>query len=392
MVEISPVALGRLAASIFQELAPGENDSAVFDAESLDTAMEQAHLHAQSWDGGSASPDWGYILGAHAAYMLIARRRQILPGEDIDIDDESLTERGLYGLTYLEGCALTLATLVAETLLPGRPGLGIWSHPQATQGFRDTLRVLQNDPYNRKAAVGALIEALRPFTLTEVREPAPEHWLTRRINAMPLKQRLTATLGVAPLIGAALGISAYSFLAEDSEPVARQLPLPAGLAEVDPGPVNTNVLSRVFVYPVGSRPDEQHQSVVGLLPEQAFVTGLNQRAQVQIRLQWRDRDAVKPNISLAFGADSGLAITPGTTMLTNGSHPNGTPAQDLGIKLAPVSMDSDGEIVYEFELASSPDPNVFYCGYNLRAIRAYTADGKGTAVTSFPVYVFKPCA
>ncbi|MFI6225303.1 hypothetical protein ACIBEH_32490 [Nocardia salmonicida] len=392
MVDVSATALGRFAASIFEELAPAENDPAVFDAESLDTALEEAHLHAQSWEGGSGSPDWGYVLGAHAAYMLIARRRQILIGEDIDVDDESLLGRGLHGLTYLEGCVLTLATLVAETLLPDRPGLDIWSHPQATEGFRDTLRVLQNDPYNRKAAVRALIEDLRLFTITEVREPAPEHWLTRKINAMPLKQRLAVTLGIAPLVGATLGLLAHSLVADDSGPVARRLPLPVSFAEASAGPVNTNVLSRMFVYPVGNRPDELRQSVVGVLPEKAFVIGINQRARVQIWLQWRDRDSAKSNVSLAFGADSGLAVTPGTTMLTNGIHPGGTPAQDLGVKLTPVSMDSETEIVYEFELASSPDPSVFSCGYNLRAIRAFTADGEGAAVTSFPVYVFEPCS
>lgn len=386
---MSPDDLGRLAVLIF-EGSTAATSAEVFNAEKLVDAMGTAHLHAKMAHENADRSDWGYLLGAFAVYTLIRQRNHILTTADVSLGDERLAE---LGLNYLEGCALLIATMVAESLLPGQPGLDISSHPRAIDEFRTKLALLQNETYPMGAAVEALSGILRQFAEPELRDPLEDRskpWLTRQINARPLMLRLLVTMIIAPLIGGLIGFALRGHLERRELPTAHPA-WPEVYLRDHSGPVKSNVVSRILVYPANAEAAQSYQSFLGELPQQAFVTGLNERFRVQVRLQRREGETAQPNISLAFGADSGLAVTPGTTTLVNTIHPTGTPVQDLGVKLTPVSLDPEGEVVYEFVLASSPDTNVFTCGYNLRAIRAFTADGEKMAVTPFPIYVFKPC-
>lgn len=408
---MNPTNLNALAVKVLKRVGhPGSitGDSVHYAA--LEDALTTAHLNATIAAREAPTADWPFTLAAHVANMLLVKGESIIVDESLSLSDPELVERGL---TFLEGAALTMATIVIELAsYPAKPSVDILSHPAATEEFRTTARALvaharqDERGYRAAPAAGVLSVVLRKFTVAETRlvdDPFTLHGLLppgpfrnrlarleRTVNGFGMATRLGFTFALAVatgLVGYAVGSSG------DTVTVSQALPVPDGFSEVYAGPTEPNVVLRVFVFDPGTQPSDAMQSIAGVVPANSFVTGLDHRVRTEIHLGRRDGSLpVNSDLELAFGTDAGVRITPGTTTIVNRDHKNGTGADTLVTDFTPVALDNDGEVVYRFELAITSDASQFFCGYNLRPINVYvrTKDSTGL-VTAMPIYILNNC-
>ncbi|BAD60740.1 hypothetical protein CRM89_29925 [Nocardia sp. FDAARGOS_372] len=411
VVEMNTAKLKTLALKVLEIVSlPDTVTHESIDVAVLSTAMETARLNAgMEKESGGNLPDWPLLLGGHVAFMMLRRGNEIVLDPALELRDPRLVA---LGLTYIEGAALILATLVVETAAgPNSATMEPTTHPAATRDFHCLAEVIPHDDYSAQTAVPALVDVLRRFTIPEASVPDPFSLqsilppgriknkvalLERRINGLSLPTRLafTAGLAIAGIVAGYLAGSSHGPTENPDIVTATEIALPPGFPETYVGPAVPNVVARVLVHESEQQPHPRMQSVAGDLPDDAFVTGVDHRLRAEIHLGWRDPAlGTDQNIELALGLDAGLTITPGTTMLVNDANAApGIGALQLATTYTPVAMDEEGEIVYQFELAVSSDPALFFCGYNLRPINVLVRDGNSPVlVTAMPVYVLKSC-
>ncbi|MEV0711587.1 hypothetical protein [Nocardia aurea] len=392
MVEIDLDALTARAAKVLQLLAPsGADPNEFFDVARLSDAMETAYLNADSETNPRSSS--AYRLGAHAAYMLVLHRDEILLDSSVELTAEPLAS---WEFAYIEGCALMLACSIVEQLTP-KASLDMSSHPRAAEEFRAKLRAAQKQSYRANPVATELAIVLEKFTGPEEQGASPlvdelDTGVRGRINRMGLTIRLGFTGTLALAFGGLGYLAGYSNTATTT--VASELPPPPISVFPVVAPVTPNVTARIFVYDTGAKPVEATQSVTGTPALALFATEVGGRVEVRIHLGRRDTgQSVDRDVQVSLGTDDGVEVTPASTTIVNREHPEpGVGAQELTSRFTPVKMDNDREVIYQFQLAVDADPNRFFCGYNLRPISAFVRAGNNPAVvTAFPLYVVKTC-